>query len=125
MADQDTTERKPMKTGLKILLGVSLAMNFVVVGLVAGAMIRHDGWKGGGKRPPALGAFGAPYIMALPRDERRELFRSVRQNRDQELPDRSARHAFYGAVLDALVVPVIVVSGTTATLPLPGSPTTE
>lgn len=85
---------------LKILLVGSLALNLGFVGLMAGAFMRADG--GGAKRAPALSAFGAPYMMALPREERRRVVRALRGSADGDLPDRAMRRQMYSDVLTAL-----------------------
>lgn len=102
MTTEHKTENPALGRGLKILLGVSLALNFAIVGFFAGAFLRHDGWTDGGKRPPSLSTFGAPYMIALPREDRRKVMRAVRDASQKEIPDRSARRALYSQVLDAL-----------------------
>ena len=102
MTEQKKPDKKGAGHGLKILLAISLVLNFAVVGLIAGAALRHDGWVGGGKRPPSLGAFGAPYMLALSKEDRRKVLRVLRNGRETGLPDRKARRALYTDVLDAL-----------------------
>ena len=60
---------------LKIALGISLALNLLIVGFVAGSYARHSSGHALGSRAPGLGAFGAPYMKALPRQERRAVLR--------------------------------------------------
>ncbi len=102
MVDDGITRQKATGRGLKILLVLSLAMNVAVVGLVAGAVVRNDGWPERGKRPPALNAFGAPYMLALPRDDRRQIFTKLRSELGRDIPDRQHRRAQYAEVLNAL-----------------------
>jgi uncharacterized membrane protein len=74
---------------IRIVLGVSLALNLAVFGLVAGIAMR------GGPasvRAPDMG-YALPYIVALPSETRRDLFRSLR--RDNTLPNRRARRNDY------------------------------
>ena len=61
----------------KILLIASLSLNLLVVGLIAGAFLdRRDG-------PPAHALRGAtPFIAALGPEDRRQLFRHLRNSRD-------------------------------------------
>ncbi|WP_299678991.1 periplasmic heavy metal sensor [uncultured Roseobacter sp.] len=92
--------RRPMSRRIKILLGVSLALNLAVVGLIGGAVLRHGDGKGMGPRSTGFGAYGLPYMMALPREDRRQIGRVIRSGAD--LPDRSARRALYRDVLSAL-----------------------
>ncbi|MEM9638126.1 MAG: periplasmic heavy metal sensor [Pseudomonadota bacterium] len=100
---QDTNPTKPaLPRRFKIILGLSLALNLAVVGLIAGAALRHgDGWRGG-PRSAGFGAYGLPYMIALPREERRTVIRAVRSGKAAGLPDRAARRAQYAEVLTAL-----------------------
>jgi len=81
-------------------LGLSLGVNLLVVGLVAGAAYRFDGPHGG----PGGSArdFGTPYIAALAKDRRREIFKGLRQDRPAGHLDRAARRALYSEVVQAL-----------------------
>jgi len=84
-------------TWVKLMLGLSLALNLAIVGLVAGMVLR--GGPMGGKGPAAMG-YATPYVIALPRDLRRGVFRGIRE--DKSLPDRKARRADYRAMVKAL-----------------------
>ncbi|WP_299295655.1 periplasmic heavy metal sensor [uncultured Tateyamaria sp.] len=95
MEHAEKTKRCPM--WVKLLLGVSLALNLAVVGLVAGMVLR--GGPLGGKGPVAMG-YATPYVIALPRDLRRGVFNGIR--RDKTLPDRKARRADYQAMVAVL-----------------------
>ncbi|WP_223420730.1 periplasmic heavy metal sensor [Tateyamaria pelophila] len=81
---------------LKILLGLSLALNFVIAGVVAGLMLRGGPPREG---PSGMG-YAAPYVIALPRDVRRDVFGAIRA--DESLPKRSARRARYADMIEAL-----------------------
>ena len=81
---------------VKIVLALSLALNLAIAGLVAGTALRGGAMAG---RMPAMG-YAMPYVLALPRDSRREVFRSM--HRDRDLPDRAARRAEYRAMIAAL-----------------------
>ena len=94
MAETQGARRCP--TWIKIVLGLSLALNLAIVGLVAGVALR-SGPPGG--RTPAMG-YALPYVIALPREDRRAVFDAVRQ--DKSLPDRRARRADYAAMMEAL-----------------------
>ena len=67
--------RPQMRLWLRILLGVSLALNLLVVGLVGGAMWRFGGPDG--TRPPPR-TIGAALYRALPREDRRALLAQSR-----------------------------------------------
>lgn len=86
------------KTALwvKIVLGLSLALNLAVLGTVAGFVFRG----GPDQRQSAAMNAGVPYIAALPRDERGRLIRAVR--RADGLPDRSDRRAAYAEMMRIL-----------------------
>lgn len=101
--DKDKAETKMGNTAwLKILLGVSLALNLAVAGFFVGAFLR-DGTEGGkGQRGPGLGAFGAPYMMALPREDRRDIRHEMKASHDASVPSRVERRALFDAVLATL-----------------------
>lgn len=82
---------------MRVALIASLAVNLLIVGAVAGALLRHGG-------PPPRGglSFAMPYAKALPREARREMMRAVRETGTGEMLHRGARRAQYGAVLAAL-----------------------
>ncbi|MFL4470619.1 periplasmic heavy metal sensor [Tateyamaria armeniaca] len=94
MDTETKTRRCPM--WIKIVLAVSLAINLAIGGLVAGFTLRGAPM---GARVPAMG-YAMPYVLALPRDLRREVFGVVRGN--PELPDRRARRAEYSEMINAL-----------------------
>lgn len=93
---ENTTQNRRCPLWVKILLGLSLAGNLAIVGLVAGFMLR-----GGpsGARVPAMG-YAMPYVLALPRDLRRDVFTQMRA--DDSLPDRRSRRAEYRNMVAAL-----------------------
>lgn len=85
---------------IKGLLFGSLALNLAFVGLIAGAVLRHDGPEHRGAHTPGPAAFGQPYLRALPREARREMFRSLREA--DGFPDREERRAVYAEVIARL-----------------------
>ena len=99
MTHSATPETPPVqRTALwvKILLGISLALNLAIAGLVAGLILR------GG---PVLRAthgmnYAVPYAAALPREERMALMRDVRNI--SGLPSRREQRAHYQKMLDLL-----------------------
>lgn len=70
------------KRRFRILLGVSLALNLLVIGAVVGAISKGPHSRGG---PPGLREVSAPYVGAFERDQKREMRRDMRA----QLPDRS------------------------------------
>ncbi len=96
----DTEPRPRTPRRFKVALGLSLALNLLFVGLIAGAVWRNHG--GGDMRPggPRLQSYAAPYVHALPRAERRALNRSIRAAHPRL--GRAARRAVYAQMLTAL-----------------------
>lgn len=81
---------------VKVLLGLSLALNLAVIGLVAGVAIRF----GDGDRRPVMANYAIPYVMSLPRDDRRGIGKTLRRDtREGRLPQRKSRIAHYEAML--------------------------
>lgn len=85
------------------LLGLSLALNLVFLGLVAGAAYRFAGGPGT-SGSAGMRSYATPYLMALPREARRDLHRQVRGDEGSPLPTRAVRRALYDDVLRALRV---------------------
>lgn len=102
MVDQNPSARPKTRRSIKILLGCSLALNLAVAGLVAGAIVRNDGVRGPGARHYALNAFGAPYMQALSRSDRRQVISQIRNDPNQAVPDCQARRDMFQNVLSAL-----------------------
>jgi uncharacterized membrane protein len=84
---------------LRWALILSLALNLIIIGMVAGTAYRFAG--GHGARGGAH-AYAAPYLMALPQDERRALFRAMRRDLAHKPFSREERRAQYARVLAAL-----------------------
>lgn len=78
----------PMRTWIKLLLGVSLALNLAVIGLVAGAMLRFGGADGMHAPPRSL---GASLYRELPPKARRALRDDLAPGPDGGLPDHAAQ----------------------------------
>ncbi|MGZ2257561.1 periplasmic heavy metal sensor [Roseobacter sp. A03A-229] len=97
---ETTPPKRSVPRWIKIMLGLSLALNLAVIGLIGGAVLRHGDGKVAGARNSGFGAYGLPYMIALPREDRRAVGRAVRSAAD--LPDREARRALYRDVLSAL-----------------------
>lgn len=96
----DATQKLPRR--YKIILGVSLAVNLVVAGMIGGAALRHGEGARGGLRSAGLGAYALPYMLALPKEERQQVMKTVRSDRKGRVPDRAARRALYADVLSVL-----------------------
>ena len=83
---------------LKILFGVSLALNLLVVGVIAGAALRFGGEHG----PKARGGGppnGLSILRALDREDRHRILRAARAQTAEPRFDRRAHQA---ALIDAL-----------------------
>ena len=91
----DMTDRKPprVRPWLRIVLGVSLALNLAVAGLGLGAAIRFGGPERAGPPLP----LGAVLYRELPREDRRAL----RDARLGTRPERAERRRAEIAELDA------------------------
>lgn len=72
---------------LRILLGASLALNLLVVGLAVGAALRFGGPDGARRPPPVLGAM---LYRELPREERKAVRREMRERSVDPGPGRKA-----------------------------------
>ncbi|MFT6675890.1 MAG: putative membrane protein [Sulfitobacter sp.] len=100
--DKQTPSRKSSRN-LRWALGLSLAVNLVIVGAIAGAVYRHSG--GGGKdryHGPDMRSYATPYVRALPRDAQRALHDALRDRAGPKPPSRSERKAQYAQMLTAL-----------------------
>lgn len=78
MANSENTIQRRTPRWVKAVLVVSLALNFVFIGLGAGLVLRSQGGRGPAARDAAL-----MLARALPRADRRELFREFRQRRGE------------------------------------------
>lgn len=100
---QDTHPTTPrISRRIKIILGLSLALNLAVAGVIAGAALRHGDVQQKGPRTAGFGAYGLPYMIALSREDRHEIKTAVRLGRIGAVPDRAARRALYNDVLTHL-----------------------
>ncbi|MDU9007144.1 periplasmic heavy metal sensor [Sedimentitalea todarodis] len=73
------------KLWLRLLLGASLALNLLVVGLAIGAALRFGGPEGA-RRPPTV--LGATLYRELPREDRRAIREAMRGAALDRGPDR-------------------------------------
>ncbi|WP_300029066.1 periplasmic heavy metal sensor [uncultured Roseobacter sp.] len=97
--ERDTAAAKRPGRWLKPALFVSVGINLAFAGMMAGAFMRHGPDRRAGPGPDS---YARPYMSALPQEARREMFRSLRDARGKGFPDRQARRALYGDVLEAL-----------------------
>ncbi len=92
------TKAKPERSvplWVKVLLGLSLALNLAVIGLVVGVLARFADQGG-----PRFTNYALPYVIALPKEDRREIQQHVRSaTRKGDLPNRKERKADYQAML--------------------------
>ncbi|TDK48763.1 periplasmic heavy metal sensor [Antarcticimicrobium luteum] len=97
----DMTDRKPprMRPWLRVLLGISLALNLAVAGLAIGAAIRFGGAPEGARPPLPLGAM---LYRELPREDRRALRDSSFGPREERAERRRADAAELDAALRAV-----------------------
>lgn len=98
MAQEAPVIARKTSRRLKIMLGVSLALNLAVVGLIAGAVLR-GGPKG---PPPSSRSYAAPYIRALPHADRRAIFHGIRKSDIGRKTNHAARRALYEQMLVVL-----------------------
>lgn len=70
---------------LRILLGASLALNLLVLGLAIGAVLRFGGPDGARRPPPVL---GAALYRELPREDRRAYRKAMQELPNVRGPDR-------------------------------------
>ncbi|MEX0287355.1 MAG: periplasmic heavy metal sensor [Paracoccaceae bacterium] len=106
MNSQSPTRRSPL--WMRILLGVSLALNLATIGIVTGAAYRILG-PGGPPHPPS---FGGAVIRSLPHDERKALVAEARKS----VNGQSARREGLAPLVTALRADPFDVEAITALL---------
>lgn len=94
MVTSEETPARGTPIWVKMLLGVSLAVNLLIVGFVVGAAIRFDH-----SGPPAAHS-GFAFLSALDRAERRAVFRELRRGFGRD--SRSEARTRTAAVLDLI-----------------------
>ena len=83
MTDQHPSpEPRSRSRWLMPLLFISLAINLLIMGVVAGALLQR-GDRDGRADGPARSILGAPYIAVLEPEDRRALGREILQDRDR------------------------------------------
>ena len=100
MTEQKTGQPNgKMRRSLRVLLIGSLALNLLIVGLVAGAAFSI---RGNGPPTPITDRFGSPHIKALSQDDKREMGRAIRSAYRKADLDRTTDRALYTQVLAQL-----------------------
>jgi uncharacterized membrane protein len=98
MAQDINTASRRIPRWIKIALGLSLAVNLAVVGVVAGAAFR-----GPPKDPrPGVSGYATAYIKALPREDRHAILQKVRKSGGQGRLSGDERRALFDEMLAAL-----------------------
>ncbi len=99
MSDPNVTapKRAKPKKRFRILLGVSLALNLLVIGAVVGAIAKGP-FSGGGSSPGMRSA-ALPYVAAFERQDKRAMQREMRSR----FPDRKAASAAHRAAYSAFM----------------------
>ena len=95
----DTPAKPGMKRWLRVVLVLSLAMNFVVIGLVGGAAL-HFGRSG--PPPKYSDRGGSPIFSAFEREDRRDIGRSIRKSYREYAGKVEHEKAQYQAIADVI-----------------------
>lgn len=101
MSQVDPSQPQTSKTPrwMKIVLGLSLALNLAIVGLAIGAVLRF----GGPDRPRLPSSYAVPYVRALPDEVRKDIFATIRTAQsDEAVPDRRMMRRYYAEMLEVL-----------------------
>jgi len=104
MADAPDVKKKSGGRWLRVVLFASLAINLLIVGMVAGAVLRGGPWNKGrpGGPPPYFELGNGPVGRALSRDSRREIGRELVDRSGDLRANRDVVRAQYVALLQAL-----------------------
>ncbi|MGD1885146.1 MAG: periplasmic heavy metal sensor [Paracoccaceae bacterium] len=106
-------QKKGTPLWVKIGFGLSLALNLMIVGLVAGFILRGGPPSGG----PVGASYAAPYVKALSREDRRKIFRAVRRDgAERPVSSRRERRARYDEMVVAIRAEPFVPGGVQAIL---------
>lgn len=100
MSTETPPTPKGMRLWVRILLVVSLALNLLVIGAVAGIAIKGGPWKHGGPPGPMAEALIGPLTRALNKEDRRAILRQIRkQGRAEGASPRSHKEALQRMVV--------------------------
>lgn len=98
-----STDMEPKTVrGIKMVLIASLALNLLILGAVAGVMMRKDKPLARDGSPAGMSSFGMPYLRALSKEDRRQISEDLRAKGFDRRAARSDRRAHYEQVLTAL-----------------------
>ena len=100
MSETESTGNGRTRRWLGILLTLSLAINLLIAGAVAGALWMRSGHDGPGH--PRSGMVGGPLTRALEPEARREIGRALRAMRAEAGGSRAARVASMDRILEEL-----------------------
>jgi len=81
-----------MRPKMRYLLIGSLALNLVIVGVIAGSIASH---KRGNFGPPSGSDFRAPHVQALSRADKRKIGRDIRKSHKSSSQVRKQQAALY------------------------------
>jgi hypothetical protein len=103
---QDAERANGMRGWVKLVFWLSLALNFLVLGAVGGAVLRHGPWDDR-HHPPRADMIGGPITRALSGDDKRVVARKMRRAyRETGQAGRSAyREIMQGLVADLRAMP--------------------
>lgn len=99
MADDMTAKPPRARTWVRILLGVSLALNLAVIGLAIGAAVRFGGPDGAHRPSPPMGAI---LYRELPREDRKALRGRAFGSREEHAAKRRDEAVAIDAALRAV-----------------------
>lgn len=99
MTDKPDLSKKARLSWGRIVLFASLALNLLVVGLVAGALLRHDRFD---TRPPLRDLGYGPFGEALSKSDRRALAGETKRHAGELQVNREDIRQQFGAMLAAL-----------------------
>lgn len=94
----------PAKTALwvKVLLITSLALNFVIIGVIGGAMLSPDGPRSQMLDAVARDIGASPFVRAIDPQDRRQIARAYREKADPLRRNRDDMREGFVALLQAL-----------------------
>jgi len=98
MTQNNNTQPTGRRFWFRLVLGISLALNLLIIGLAAGAAYRFSGPDGTRRPPPSLGAM---LYRELPRADRRAFRKAMQAAPTGHTPDWGAEAQELGAALRA------------------------
>lgn len=94
------TKKPKMRRSLRLVLIVSLTLNFLIVGVIVGGAVAH--WGGRGADRPGSFNFASPYVRALEVGDRRSIGKAIRGYHRQRGPDWGVSTAQYRQAVELL-----------------------